>query len=194
MQVHSGPRSLRTPRPHWWRPRCSASPTWTSTRATPAVRTCGRRHHPRIAHLGPGLDRPVAQAAAAHPEGAQPPRRRRPHHQPGPGPRRPGCRPEQLISSAAGTIQLLANKGDDLGQLNGTLAQLTGTLDSDTSQIEQLVQEYDTVSTVIAQHSGQLNDAITNFRAPPRRWSPADAEPAAAGSRRGHGDHGWANA
>jgi virulence factor Mce-like protein len=69
----------------------------------------------------------------------------------------------QLIASAAGTIQLLANKGDDLGQLDGTLAQLTGTLDSDTSQITQLVNAYDTVSTVIAQHSGQLNDAITQL-------------------------------
>jgi phospholipid/cholesterol/gamma-HCH transport system substrate-binding protein len=71
-----------------------------------------------------------------------------------------GAALNQLIAGAAGTIQLLANKGDDLGQLNGTLAQLTGTLDSDTAQIEQLVTEYDTVSTVIAQHSGQLNDAI----------------------------------
>ena len=69
----------------------------------------------------------------------------------------------QLIASAAGTIQLLAAKGDDLGQLNGTLAQLTGTLDTDTSQIVQLVNEYDTVSSVIAQHSGQLNDAITQL-------------------------------
>ncbi len=71
-----------------------------------------------------------------------------------------GAALNQLIQGAAGTIQLLANKGDDLGQLNGTLAQLTGTLDSDTGQIKQLVAEYDTVSTVIAQHSGQLNDAI----------------------------------
>jgi phospholipid/cholesterol/gamma-HCH transport system substrate-binding protein len=69
----------------------------------------------------------------------------------------------QLINSAAGTIQLLADKGDDLGQLDGTLAQLTGTLDSDSSQIVQLVKEYDTVSTVIAQHSGNLNDAITQL-------------------------------
>jgi phospholipid/cholesterol/gamma-HCH transport system substrate-binding protein len=69
----------------------------------------------------------------------------------------------QLIKGAAGTIQLLADKGDDLGQLNGTLAQLTGTLDGETSQIEQLAQEYDTVSTVVAQHSGQLNDAITQL-------------------------------
>ena len=69
----------------------------------------------------------------------------------------------QLIKSAAGTLQLLADKGSDLGQLNGTLAQLTGTLDSDTSQIEQLVREYDTVSSVVAQHSGQLNSALTEL-------------------------------
>jgi phospholipid/cholesterol/gamma-HCH transport system substrate-binding protein len=69
----------------------------------------------------------------------------------------------KLIEGAAGTIQLLANKGDDLGQLNGTLAQVTGTLDSDTAQIEQLVKQYDTVSSVIAQHSGQLNDAISQL-------------------------------
>ena len=69
----------------------------------------------------------------------------------------------QLIKSAAGTLQLLADKGSDLGQLNGTLAQLTGTLDSDTSQIEQLVREYDTVSSVVAQHSGQLNSALAQL-------------------------------
>ena len=74
-----------------------------------------------------------------------------------------GANLNKLIASAAGTVQLLATKGDDLGQLNGTLAQLTGTLDTDTSQIEQLVEQYDTVSTTVAQHSGQLNDAITQL-------------------------------
>jgi len=74
-----------------------------------------------------------------------------------------GAALNKLIENAAGTIQLLADKGDDLGQLNGTLAQLTGTLDTDTSQIEQLVEQYDTVSTTVAQHSGQLNDAITQL-------------------------------
>jgi phospholipid/cholesterol/gamma-HCH transport system substrate-binding protein len=69
----------------------------------------------------------------------------------------------RLIASAAGTVQLLAEKGNDLGRLNGTLAQLTGTLDSDTANIEQLIQQYDTVSTTVAQHSGQLNDAITQL-------------------------------
>jgi phospholipid/cholesterol/gamma-HCH transport system substrate-binding protein len=71
-----------------------------------------------------------------------------------------GANLNKLIAGAAGTIAVLANKGNDLGRLNGTLAQLTGTLDTDTQQIEQLVRQYDTVSTVIAQHSGQLNDAV----------------------------------
>jgi phospholipid/cholesterol/gamma-HCH transport system substrate-binding protein len=74
-----------------------------------------------------------------------------------------GASLNKLIASAAGTVQLLATKGDDLGQLNGTLAQLTGTLDTDTNQIEQLVEQYDTVSTTVAQHSGQLNDAISQL-------------------------------
>lgn len=74
-----------------------------------------------------------------------------------------GANLNKLIASAAGTVQLLANKGNDLGRLNGTLAQLTGTLDTDTSQIQQLVEQYDTVSTTVAQHSGQLNDAITQL-------------------------------
>jgi len=74
-----------------------------------------------------------------------------------------GASLNKLIASAAGTVQLLADKGNDLGQLNGTLAQLTGTLDSDTGQIEHLIAQYDTVSTTVAQHSGQLNDAITQL-------------------------------
>lgn len=65
-----------------------------------------------------------------------------------------------LIASAAGTLQLLANKGDDLGQLNGTLAQLTGSLDSRSAEISSLITNYDTVSGVIAQHNSQLGDAI----------------------------------
>ncbi|HEX3947542.1 MAG TPA: hypothetical protein VHW47_07540, partial [Acidimicrobiales bacterium] len=69
----------------------------------------------------------------------------------------------KLIAGAAGTIQLLADKGDDLGQLNGTLAQLTGTLDSRTAEITQLITDYDTVSGVVAQHGTQLGDAITQL-------------------------------
>jgi phospholipid/cholesterol/gamma-HCH transport system substrate-binding protein len=65
-----------------------------------------------------------------------------------------------LIGSAAGTLQLLANKGDDLGRLNGTLAQLTGSLDSRSAEISSLITNYDTVSGVVARHNSQLGDAI----------------------------------
>jgi len=69
----------------------------------------------------------------------------------------------QLITGAAGTLQLLAAKGDELGQLNGTLAQLTGSLDSRTSEIQSLITDYDTVSGVVAAHSTQLSGAITEL-------------------------------
>ena len=82
-----------------------------------------------------------------------------------------GANLNKLIASAAGTVQLLATKGDDLGQLNGTLAQLTGTLDTDTSQIEQLVEQYDTVSTTVAQHSGRSTTPSPNWLERARRWS-----------------------
>jgi phospholipid/cholesterol/gamma-HCH transport system substrate-binding protein len=69
----------------------------------------------------------------------------------------------QLIAGAAGTLKLLADKGNSLGQLNGTLAQLTGVLGSQTAQITQLITSYDTVSGVVAQHSTQLNDALAQL-------------------------------
>jgi phospholipid/cholesterol/gamma-HCH transport system substrate-binding protein len=69
----------------------------------------------------------------------------------------------RLIGSAAGTIELLADKEDDLGQLSGTLSELTGTLDSRTAEITQLITDYDTVSQVVAGHDAQLGDAITQL-------------------------------
>jgi phospholipid/cholesterol/gamma-HCH transport system substrate-binding protein len=65
-----------------------------------------------------------------------------------------------LIGNAAATISLLAQKGNELGQLNGTLAQLTGTLDSRTSQIQTLIADYNVVSGVVAQDRVQLDGAI----------------------------------
>ncbi|MGH9028764.1 MAG: MCE family protein, partial [Acidimicrobiales bacterium] len=68
-----------------------------------------------------------------------------------------------LISQGAGTLNLLAQKGNELGQLNGSLAQITGTLRERTSAITQLIQSYDTVGNVIAQNSGPLGDAISQL-------------------------------
>jgi phospholipid/cholesterol/gamma-HCH transport system substrate-binding protein len=69
----------------------------------------------------------------------------------------------QLLKNASGTLQLLAQKGNDLGQLSGTLAQISATLRGRTSTITSLIQNYDTVSQVIASHQGQLGAAITDL-------------------------------
>ncbi|HEY1633450.1 MAG TPA: MCE family protein [Acidimicrobiales bacterium] len=75
-----------------------------------------------------------------------------------------GARLNDLIHNAAGTLQLLADKGNDLGQLNGSLAQLTGALDTRTQTITQLIQDYNTVSAVLIQNGGQtLGDTITQL-------------------------------
>jgi len=68
-----------------------------------------------------------------------------------------------LISQGASTLNLLAQKGSDLGKLNGSLAQITGTLRQRTSTVTELLQAYDSVANVIAQNSGPLGDAITQL-------------------------------
>ncbi|MHB1987342.1 MAG: MlaD family protein [Acidimicrobiales bacterium] len=69
----------------------------------------------------------------------------------------------QLITSASGTLQLLAAKGDNLGRLNGSLAQLTGTLRANENQLLDLVQQYETVSGVIAGHQQALGASINDL-------------------------------
>ena len=74
-----------------------------------------------------------------------------------------GVQLNQLVGNAAGTLRILADKGDDLGQLVDSLAQLTTTLKSHTDAIEQLVRNYDTVSGVLAQNKGALDDTVTQL-------------------------------
>jgi|GEM_PF-1102562 len=74
-----------------------------------------------------------------------------------------GANLNRLIAGAAGTLRLLATKASTLGQMNGSLAQLTGALDDRTSQLTQLISDYDTVSGVIAQHSSQLGSALVQL-------------------------------
>jgi virulence factor Mce-like protein len=69
----------------------------------------------------------------------------------------------QLIANGAGTIDLLAQKGNELGQLNGSLAQITGTLRQRTANVTQLLQSYDTVAHVLATESGPLGDSISQL-------------------------------
>jgi phospholipid/cholesterol/gamma-HCH transport system substrate-binding protein len=74
-----------------------------------------------------------------------------------------GAQLHQLITSASGTLQLLAEKGRQLGQLNGNLAQLTGTLRANEGQLLNLVDEYETVSSVIAGHEQALGASINDL-------------------------------
>ena len=69
----------------------------------------------------------------------------------------------QLIGNAAGTLRILADKGNDLGDLVDSLAQLTTTLRSHTDAIVQLVRNYDTVSGVLAQNKSALDDTVTQL-------------------------------
>ncbi|MHB1784659.1 MAG: MCE family protein [Acidimicrobiales bacterium] len=68
-----------------------------------------------------------------------------------------------LIHNATGTLSLLAAKGNDLGHLVGTLAQLTGTLKTHDAAITQLIDDYNSVSGVLAANQGPLADAINNL-------------------------------
>ncbi len=69
----------------------------------------------------------------------------------------------QLITSASATLQLFASQGRQLGQLNGHLASLTGTLRANESQLLNLVNEYETVSAVIAGHEQALGASINDL-------------------------------
>lgn len=66
-----------------------------------------------------------------------------------------------LISGGASTLQILAEKGDALGQLDGSLAQITATLRQNSSQVTELLQSYDTVANVLSQESGPLGNSVT---------------------------------
>lgn len=68
-----------------------------------------------------------------------------------------------LLGNAAGTIQLLAQQGNNLGQLTGALAQISGTLRSRTATITSLIRNYDTVSQIVSSHQQQLGSAITDL-------------------------------
>lgn len=74
-----------------------------------------------------------------------------------------GASLNQLLGNAAGTIQLLAQKGNSLGQLTSSLAQITATLQTRTATISNLIRDYNTVSSIIASHQSQLGTAITDL-------------------------------
>ncbi|MHB8466002.1 MAG: MCE family protein, partial [Acidimicrobiales bacterium] len=74
-----------------------------------------------------------------------------------------GAKLNDLIANAAGTVQILADKGNQLGQLSGTLAKLTGQLDTKDAALANLIRDYDTLAQTIAADRGQLDGTITEL-------------------------------
>ncbi len=69
----------------------------------------------------------------------------------------------ELIGNADGTLKLLADEGDDLRTIVGSLGDLTATLKGRTDSIEELVRNYDLVAQVLIDNKGDLDGAITQL-------------------------------
>ncbi|QXC61955.1 MCE family protein [Aquihabitans sp. G128] len=68
-----------------------------------------------------------------------------------------------LIGNAAGTLDLLADKGDDLRSIITSLGDLTETLRGRTDSIESLIQNYDLVTQVLIDNKDDLDATITQL-------------------------------
>jgi phospholipid/cholesterol/gamma-HCH transport system substrate-binding protein len=74
-----------------------------------------------------------------------------------------GAKLNQLISNAAGTVSLLANKSQDLGQLTTTLANLSAQLGTRDQALATLIANYDLLSQTLAADRGQIDGVITQL-------------------------------
>ncbi|HZD64588.1 MAG TPA: MCE family protein, partial [Acidimicrobiales bacterium] len=74
-----------------------------------------------------------------------------------------GQKLNSLLHNAAGTFALLAAKGNQLGQLNGSLARLTGTLKTRDQAITQLLNNYNAVTGTLDANGAQLGGTIDNL-------------------------------
>lgn len=70
-----------------------------------------------------------------------------------------------LIDSGAGTLKLLANKSGELGDIIDALSTLTTALQGHTVEIQKLIADYNTLSGIVADNSGNLNQTITSLDA-----------------------------
>ncbi|GAC1313744.1 MAG: hypothetical protein NVSMB12_05820 [Acidimicrobiales bacterium] len=74
-----------------------------------------------------------------------------------------GTKLNDLIANAAGTVSLLANKSNDLGQLTTTLAQLSGQLRTRDQALASLIRDYDLLSGTLAADRSQIDGTITQL-------------------------------
>lgn len=74
-----------------------------------------------------------------------------------------GADVNQLIANASGTLDLLADEGDDIRSIIASLRDLTATLEGRTQNIESLIRNYDLVTQVLVDNKGDLDAAITQL-------------------------------
>jgi virulence factor Mce-like protein len=74
-----------------------------------------------------------------------------------------GAEINDLIGTASDTLGVLADKGDEIGTIVDSLAELSRTLGGRTETIQQLVRSYDQVSGVLADNDESVNRFILNL-------------------------------
>jgi phospholipid/cholesterol/gamma-HCH transport system substrate-binding protein len=74
-----------------------------------------------------------------------------------------GADVNDLISNASGTLDLLADEGDDIKSIISSLRDLTETLEGRTDSIESLIRNYDLVSQVLVDNKNDLDGVITQL-------------------------------
>ncbi|MCU1370661.1 MAG: MCE-family protein Mce1D [Ilumatobacteraceae bacterium] len=74
-----------------------------------------------------------------------------------------GADVNHLIANASGTLDLLADEGDDIKAIIGSLRDLTATLEGRTDSIESLIRNYDLVTQVLVDNKGDLDGVITQL-------------------------------
>ncbi|GAC1593327.1 MAG: hypothetical protein NVS3B21_14250 [Acidimicrobiales bacterium] len=74
-----------------------------------------------------------------------------------------GTKLNELIGNASGTVSLLADKSNELGQLTTTLAQLSGQLRTRDQALATLIRNYDLLSGTLAADRNQIDGTITQL-------------------------------
>jgi phospholipid/cholesterol/gamma-HCH transport system substrate-binding protein len=74
-----------------------------------------------------------------------------------------GAELNDLLGNAAGTLDLLADKGDDLKAIIASLKDLSATLKGRTDSIDSLVRNYDLVTQVLIDNKGDLDGMVTQL-------------------------------
>lgn len=74
-----------------------------------------------------------------------------------------GQRVNSLLQNGAGTVDILADKADEIGDIIGSLADLSSTLQNRTDSITELARNYNLVAELLVENRGDVEAVITNL-------------------------------